>query len=114
VISSDPAGAWDVREQVTRGNLIMPTIHNIYRSDYQPYSLIRFHRVAGDLKLEEGEWRLAPLDGGRGTQVIYVNRIAADIKAPAPIVREGLRASTPKVLENLRRETLARMGGVGG
>jgi uncharacterized protein YndB with AHSA1/START domain len=108
VLSADPAGAWDVREQVTHGDLIVPDIHNVYRSDYQPYSLIRFHRVSGDLKVEEGEWRLEPLQGGRATRVIYVNRLAANLIAPAFMVREGLRQSTPKVLENLRRECLAR------
>ena len=91
VLSADPGGGWDVREQVTRGDWIVPTIHNVYRSDYQPYSLIRFHKVGGDLRVEEGEWRFEPLDGGRGTRVIYTNRIAARIMAPDVLVREGLR-----------------------
>jgi len=107
VLSADPAGAWDVREQVTHGDWIVPTIHNVYRSDYQPYASIRFHKVGGDLKVEEGEWRFEPLNGGRGTRVIYTNRIAANIAAPAVLVREGLRRDTPKVLLNLRRECMA-------
>ena len=107
VLSRDPAGAWDVREQVTRGGLFVPTIRNVYRSDYQPFSLIRFHRVGGDLKIEDGEWRFQPLDGGRATRVIYVNRVLADILAPAFLVREGLKRDTPKVLMNLKRECLA-------
>ena len=108
VLSADPAGGWDVREQVTHGNLIVPTIRNIYRSDYEPFSLIRFHRVAGDMKVEEGEWRFEALDGGRATRVIYTNRVAAPILAPGPLVREGLRHDTPKVLMNLRRECVGR------
>jgi hypothetical protein len=63
VLSSGPG--WDVREQVTRGGLFVPTIHNVYRSEYQPFSLIRFQKAGGDLKMEDGEWRLEPLDGGR-------------------------------------------------
>jgi uncharacterized protein YndB with AHSA1/START domain len=106
VMSSGPG--WDVREQTTRGGLFVPTIHNIYRSDYQPFSLIRFHKVGGDLKVEEGEWRLEPLNGGRATRVIYVNRIAANILAPASMVRAGLKSDTPKVLMNLRRESVAK------
>ena len=62
---------------------------------------------ARDLKVEEGEWRFEPLNGGRGTRVIYVNRIAANIMAPAMLVREGLRNDTPKVLMNLKRECMA-------
>lgn len=98
---------WDIKETVTKGNFFVPTIHNIYRSDYQPYSLIRFHKTGGDLKVEQGEWRLQSLNNGAGTRVIYENLIAANIMAPGPLVREGLRRDTAKVLANLRRESLA-------
>lgn len=107
ILQGDQQRGWDVREQVTRGNLLVPVIHNVVRFDYQPFSLIRFHRVGGDLKAEDGEWRLEPLDGGAGTRVIYINRVAARIVAPAFLVRAGMRRDTPKVLLNLRRETLA-------
>jgi uncharacterized protein YndB with AHSA1/START domain len=107
VLQSDPQDRWDVREQVTRGGLFFPSLHNVFRSDYERYSLIRFHRVSGDMKIEDGEWRLEPLDGGAGTRVIYVNRIAVNLFAPAFMVRAGIKSDTPKVLMNLRRESLA-------
>jgi hypothetical protein len=107
VMQGDQRTGWDVREQVTRGNFFVPVIHNVFRSDYQPYSLIRFHRLSGDLKIEEGEWRLEPINGGAGTQVTYVNRLAANILAPAFAVRASMKKDTPKVLLNLRRESLA-------
>lgn len=100
-------GSWDVRETVTKGGFFIPTIHNIYRSDYQPYTLIRFRKAGGDLRVEDGEWRLEALNGGSGTRVIYVNLVAVNILAPAPLVREGLRKDTAKVLVNLRRESLS-------
>jgi hypothetical protein len=100
-------GGWDVKETVTKGGFFIPTIHNVYRSDYQPYTLIRFRKAGGDLKVEEGEWRLEALNGGTGTRVIYVNLVAANILAPAGLVREGMRKDTAKVLANLRRESLA-------
>ena len=108
VVEGDASrSGWDIKETVTKGNFFIPTIHNIYRSDYQPYSVIRFRKAGGDLKVEQGEWRLESLNGGAGTRVIYENRIAANIMAPAPLVREGLRKDTAKVLANLRRESLA-------
>ncbi len=103
------SGGWDVRETVTKGGFFVPTIHNVYRSDYQPYSLIRFRKAGGDLKVEEGEWRLEALDGGAATRVIYVNRVAANILAPAGLVRDGMRRDTAKVLVNLRRESLSAL-----
>lgn len=94
---------WDIREHVTSGNMFLPAIRNVFRSDYEPYRRIRFHRVDGDLKAMEGEWGLAPLNDGRWTRVTYENRLAARIAAPAFAIRAGLRKDTPKVLENLRR-----------
>ncbi len=114
VVQGDQRGGWDVREQVTRGNLFVPAIRNVFRSDYQPYTLIRFHRIGGDLKIEEGEWRLRALDGGAATEVTYVNTVAANITAPAFIVRAGMKGDTAKVLINLRRESVALAGRGGG
>ena len=107
VLSGDQRRGWDVRDQFSHGNLFLPNIHNVVRSEYQPFSLIRFKKAGGDLLIEDGEWRLEALDGGAGTRVIYINRVKADILAPAVLVRAGLRGSTPKVLINLRRESLA-------
>jgi hypothetical protein len=103
VLSGDARYGWDIREQITKGNFFVPTIRNVVRNDYQPYTLIRFHKAGGDLKSEEGEWRLEPLNGGAGTRVVYVNRVAANIVAPASLVREGMKRDTAKVLVNLRR-----------
>lgn len=94
---------WDIREQITRGGPLLPTIRNVYRSDYEPYRRIRFQRVDGDLKTMKGEWGLLPLNGGKGTRVTYENHMSVRILAPPPLVRAGLRKDTPKVLENLRR-----------
>jgi hypothetical protein len=107
VLEGDLRKGWDVREQVTHGNLFLPDIHNVVHSDYQPYTLIRFRRVGGDLKIEDGEWRLEALNGGSSTRVIYINRVKTNILAPAFLVRAGIRSSTPKVMLALRRESLA-------
>jgi len=107
VLQGDQRRGWDVRDQFSHGNLFLPDIHNVVRSVYQPYSLIRFQKAGGNLKIEDGEWRLEALDGGAGTRVIYINRVKADILVPAPLVRASLRGSTPKVLMALRRESLA-------
>lgn len=101
-ILSQGAG-WDVREHVTKGGPLIPSIRNVFRSDYEPYRRIRFHRVEGDLKTMEGEWGLTPLNGGRSTRVTYENRLSVRILAPPALVRAGLRKDTPRVLENLKR-----------
>ncbi len=110
VLQGDQRHGWDVRDQFSRGNIFLPDIHNVVRSEYLPFSLIRFKKAGGDLKIEDGEWRLESLNGGAGTRVIYINRVKANILVPAVLVRAGLRGSTPKVLMALRRESLAAAG----
>lgn len=100
VLSQGPG--WDIREHVTAGNMFLPTIRNVFRSDYEPYRRIRFQRVDGDLKAMQGEWELMGLNEGKWTRVTYENRLSARILAPAAMVRAGLRKDTPKVLVNLR------------
>jgi hypothetical protein len=106
ILQSDPAHDFDIRETVTHGNFFVPTISNIVREDYQPYQLVKFRKVGGNLKVEEGEWRLIPLQGGV-TRVTYENLVGADILAPAPLVREGMKRDTAKVLVNLQRESVS-------
>ena len=107
VLDGDQRQGWDIRDQFSRGNMFLPDIHNVVRSEYTPYSLIRFQKAGGNLKIESGEWRLELLDSGAATRVIYINRVKADILVPAVFVRANLRGSTPKVLMALRRESLA-------
>jgi hypothetical protein len=98
---------WDVRETVTAPGLFVPTIHNVYRSEYQPYSRIRFRKAGGNLKVEDGEWRLEALNNGAATRVIYENLLNANIFAPAPLVRAGMRKDTAGALAALRQVTLS-------
>ena len=103
VIEGDQARGWDIREHITRRNLVFPGMRIVFRSDYEPFTLIRFRLVEGDLKVQQGEWRLQALDGGRRTRVFYENRLAVDWPVPKSLMREALRRDTPKVLMNLRR-----------
>lgn len=103
VVQGEQARGWDVREHVTRRNLIFPGMRIVFHSDYEPFNRIRFRLVEGDLKVEQGEWRLQALNGGRATRVFYDNRLAVDWPVPKALMREALRKDTPKVLMNLRR-----------
>ena len=78
VLSGDQRRGWDIREHIARRNLIFPGVRIVFRSDYECVGRIRFHLVEGDLKVEQGEWRLQSLGGGKGTRVFYDNRPAVD------------------------------------
>jgi uncharacterized membrane protein len=108
VLESDPAGAWDVREHMIDWAWFLPTIRNVFRSDYEQMRRLRFQRVGGDLKESAGEWRLLPLREGKATRVFYAGRMAPNGWIPTALVRDQMREDIPKVLTALRRECLTR------
>ncbi|MFC3071178.1 SRPBCC family protein [Phenylobacterium soli] len=105
ITERDPAGRWDVREQVSKMTFL-PSVRNVFRSDYEPPRAIRFHRVSGDLKVYEGEWRIEPR--GAGARVTYEAQVGTPFRVPRPLARMGLRMEVPRALLALRREALAR------
>lgn len=105
ILARDPQGRWDVREQISRP-AFLPSVRNIYRSDYDPPNRIRFHRTGGDMQVFEGEWRLETrLDGMRLT---YEARASAPFTVPGWIARAVLRHDVSAALLALRRETAGR------
>jgi carbon monoxide dehydrogenase subunit G len=104
----DRGPGWATWEQVTRANAFIPSIRSLFRTDYTPYSRIAFRKTGGDLKMLQGEWRLEPLAGGRGTRLIYENLVAANIDMPAPVIRAGVKADCERALTHLRKAATGR------
>lgn len=105
VVERDPAGRWDVREYVSRRN-ILPPVRNVFRSDYQPDQKISFHRTGGDLAVFEGEWLVEPHEGQ--VRVSYTAHIAAPFSVPGWIARIALRNDVHAALLAFQREAMAR------
>lgn len=105
IVERDPQGRWDVREQISKGGFI-PSVRSVFREDFEPPDRMSFHAVGGDLKLLEGEWRLAP--HGDDVRVTYEARVAAPFSVPGWIARLALRHDVPAALLALRRESMAR------
>jgi len=104
VLERDPAGKWDIREHMIDWAWFLPTIRNVFRSDYEPPHRLRFKRVDGDLKRSEGEWRLEPRNGGSATRVHYMALLAPSSLIPASFALSSMRSDVPKVLQALRHE----------
>jgi carbon monoxide dehydrogenase subunit G len=104
VLSQDPAGRWDVRVHVVNRSAFLPTVRSEFRSDYQPFTHIKFKRTAGDLKSLQGEWRLTALDGGKATRLDYAVAIDPGVPLPVFVLRPALEADARAVLKALQRE----------
>lgn len=103
ITGRDPAGRWDVREQVIKVPL-EPDMRTVLRSELSPERQITFRQVEGDMKLMEGEWRLEALNGGAATRVSYRLRLTPACGAPM-LVRSFLRRESAQGLANLRTES---------
>ncbi|MEZ6022967.1 MAG: SRPBCC family protein [Hyphomonadaceae bacterium] len=98
---------WEVREHRVRGWLLKPVLRSVAHIDLAPYSRFSFRRIGGDWERSDGDWRLTPIDGGRGTHVEY--RIDAAFNGIIPVPRSRLVASVRNTLADLRREAEAEV-----
>jgi uncharacterized membrane protein len=105
VLEADPAGRWDVREEISKPTLL-PSVRNVFRSDYDPPREIRFHRVDGDLSLYEGTLRLEPRGGA--VRVLYDAKVVVPFRIPPALGRLVLRYEVPQALISLRRAAMAQ------
>ncbi|THD56590.1 SRPBCC family protein [Phenylobacterium sp.] len=105
ILKQDPQGRWDVREEITRMTFT-PSVRTVYREDFDPPHGKVFHRTDGDLKMLEGEWRLA--QHGDQVRVTYEAHVAAPFAVPGWVARIALRHDVPMALLALRREAMAR------
>jgi hypothetical protein len=105
ILERDPQGRWDIREEITKMTF-MPSVRTVYREDFDPPQSMAFHRTDGDLKVLEGEWRLAP--HGDQVRVTYEAHVAAPFAVPGWVARIALRHDVPMALLALRREAMAR------
>lgn len=78
----DRGEGWDVREHRVRGWPLKPVLRSVSRITLEPNRRLTFHRLEGDWSRSDGEWRLTPIDGGRGTHVEY--ELDAAIPSPFP------------------------------
>jgi len=102
VLDSGPG--WDVREHRVHGWILRPVMTNVSRITLEPDRRLAFHRLRGDWTQSDGEWRLTPIDGGRGTHVEYEITAAIGVPIPVGVTQGRMIASVRDTLAGLRRE----------
>ncbi len=100
----DRGDGWEVREHRVRGGPFLGVLRNVSRIVLEPHRRLSFRRIEGDWSRSEGEWRLTPIDGGRGTHVEYEISAAMDGGLPPGISQGFMYRSVRRTLSALRRE----------
>jgi coenzyme Q-binding protein COQ10 len=97
-----PDGSWEIIEHEVKYSWLLPTVHYAFRADYQRPYRIDFRRVSGDLKDQEGTWRLQETPDMSATIVEYEVYLDPGFWVPDALVRHSLRRDLPAVLAALR------------
>jgi carbon monoxide dehydrogenase subunit G len=100
-IAAAADGSWEIIEHEFKYSWLMPTIHSVFRMDNQPPERMQFRRMSGDLKDEQGIWRLIHAADG-STTVEYQVEIDPGFWIPRTLVRHTLRKELPAALLALR------------
>lgn len=101
-VDGAPDGRWADIEQEIRYSWLLPAVHNVLRVDSDRPHRIDFHRVSGDLKQEEGSWRLTATANGSATVVEYEMYLDPGFWVPQWLVNRTLRKDLPAALAGLR------------
>ncbi|MBV8445879.1 MAG: SRPBCC family protein [Candidatus Dormibacteraeota bacterium] len=97
-----PDGSWQDVEHEMRVSWLLPSVRYVFRAEYDRPRRIDFHRISGDLKEEEGTWRLTRMPDGAGTLVEYEVYLDPGFWIPHALVAHSLRKDIPAVLTGLR------------
>jgi uncharacterized protein YndB with AHSA1/START domain len=95
-------GSWEEFEQEVQYSWFLPTLSFVFRAEYERPHLIRFRRISGDLKDEEGTWVLTSTTDGSATVVQYEAYVDPGFWVPQVLVNRSLRKDLPAALSGLR------------
>ena len=102
ILEQSEDGSYDIREHIVKYSFLFPSLRNVFRSEYSEPNEIYFYRVGGDLKFQEGIWRLEEVDEGNSTLVYYKARLALKVPAPRFLIRRSIRKDIPEIFHQLR------------
>jgi hypothetical protein len=96
-------GSWEIIEREMKYSWLMPPIHSVLFLEYHLPLQMNFRCLSGDLKIEEGSWRVQRTANDAATLVQYELRVDPGFWVPSPIIRASLRHALPEALLALRK-----------
>ena len=105
IVEDSADGLWDIREHHVSFGAVFSDFVNIFRSDYIPNEEIQFQLVGGDLKTQEGVWRLEATGADQSmTRVYYRARLAIGKPVPRFLIRRTIRKDMPRIFRALKEK----------
>jgi ribosome-associated toxin RatA of RatAB toxin-antitoxin module len=95
-------GSWEDIEHEVRYSWWLPTVRYVFRAQYDRPHRIDTRRISGDLKEEDGTWRLTPAADAAATVVEYDVYVDPGFWIPQALITRSLRKDLPAALAGLR------------
>lgn len=106
--STSRDGSSDIRRHSIAWLAGFPPVSIRFASRYKAGQEIQFERISGDITQMTGKWVLEPRNNGASTLLTYDAYLVPSRLLPSGLVRSALRRDTPRILEAVRREAIAR------
>ena len=107
IIDKDPAGRWDVRENISNPPFL-PRNRTIIRSDYRAPNGFTYRLVSGDMHRSEGSWELAPQAGG--TFLRYSALMEPLVAVPSFLIIPAIKNDVSEMFRRLDTLSVSRQG----
>lgn len=103
ILETAPDGSWDIREQKIKVGPLLPKSISIFRSDYiEPHS-IKISLQGGNMKVQDGVWKLDPVPSGK-VRVMYRAAVRSKFTVPNGLIKRAMRKDVPEILRKMRSE----------
>ena len=107
IIDKDPAGRWDLRENISNPPFL-PRNRTIIRSDYRAPQSLSYRLVSGDMRLSEGRWELLPQ--GSGTLLRYQALVEPLVAIPGFLMVPAIKRDVAEMIRKLGEASSASSG----
>jgi uncharacterized membrane protein len=101
-LEASPDGSWENIEREFKYSWLMPSAHDIVRTEYHPPERIDFRRLSGDFRDERGAWVLSAAPDPSATVLEYDFYIDLGFWLPHSLVQHSLRSELPAAMKAVR------------
>ena len=110
-LEAAPDGSWENIEREFKYSWLMPSAHDIVRTEYHPPERIDFQRVSGDFRDERGAWVLSAAPDPSTTVLEYDFYIDLGFWLPHSLIQHSLRSELPAAMKAVRHRAEATHAG---
>ncbi|MBS0578658.1 MAG: SRPBCC family protein [Proteobacteria bacterium] len=106
-LAAAPDGSWETIEREFKYSWLMPSAHDIVRTEYHPPERIDFQQVSGDFRDERGAWVLSAAPASATTVLEYDFYIDLGFWLPHSLIQHSLRSELPAAMKAVRQRAEA-------